>query len=310
MLPYPPSWLPSTTTPVQHRQAVAALKSLSSVEPERFLAVRAPLPELEAALWDFNDYRDRASAAAALDVGLNRLVYKCVPKRVPEAEFWRCFFCWAYHTVMSLGPAPPAPPKQVLSRAVLEAGDSTATSAIIDAFGGDVSFAAFAQAEMEDILKRDAEDGEKLAAGITMAVEKGVLQANPPVEPLTRIDVLGKTADAVCQEIIKALGDAPSMGCVLVLQGLSGTGKGTTCSLLEQKLPRCTSWSNGNVRSKHQTRARSSCCDARPRGVAMPRTLAGGLGRMLTLKNHLHADALCPCPTNDTMSMARRSFDL
>jgi len=136
------------------------------------------------------------------------------------------------------------------------------------------------------------------------------VQANPPVEPLTRIDVLGKTADAVCQEIIKALGDAPSMGCVLVLQGLSGTGKGTTCSLLEQKLPRCTSWSNGNVRSKHQTRARSSCCDARPRGVAMPRTLAGGLGRMLTLKNHLHADALCPCPTNDTMSMARRSFDL
>jgi hypothetical protein len=310
LLPYPPSWLPSTTTPVQHRQAVAALKSLSSVEPERFLAVRAPLPELEAALWDFNDYRERASAAAALDVGLNRLVYKCVPKRVPEAEFWRCFFCWAYHTVMSLGPAPPEPPKQVLSRAVLEAGDSTATSAIIDAFGGDVSFAAFAQAEMEDILKRDAEDGEKLAAGITMAVEKGVLQANPPVEPLTRIDVLGKTADAVCQEIIKALGDAPSMGCVLVLQGLSGTGKGTTCSLLEQKLPRCTSWSNGNVRSKHQTRARSSCCDARPRGVAMPRTLAGGLGRMLTLKNHLHADALCPCPTNDTMSMARRSFDL
>jgi len=57
-------------------------------------------------------------------------------------------------------------------------------------------------------------------------------------------------------------------------------------------------------------RARSSCCDARPRGVALPRTLAGGLGRMLTLKNHLHADALCPCPTNDTMSMARRSFDL
>ena len=63
LLPYPPSWLPSTTTPVQHRQAVAALKSLSSVEPERFLAVRAPLPELEAALWDFNDYRERASAA-------------------------------------------------------------------------------------------------------------------------------------------------------------------------------------------------------------------------------------------------------
>jgi len=31
------------------------------------------------------------------------------------------------------------------------------------------------------------------------------------------------------------------------LQGLSGTGKGTTVGKLEQKLPRATSWSNGNV---------------------------------------------------------------
>jgi len=32
-----------------------------------------------------------------------------------------------------------------------------------------------------------------------------------------------------------------------VLQGLSGTGKGTTVAKLEQQLPRATCWSNGNV---------------------------------------------------------------
>ena len=32
-----------------------------------------------------------------------------------------------------------------------------------------------------------------------------------------------------------------------VLQGLSGTGKGTTVAKLQQMLPRCTAWSNGNV---------------------------------------------------------------
>ena len=36
-------------------------------------------------------------------------------------------------------------------------------------------------------------------------------------------------------------------GCVLVLQGLSGTGKGTTVAKLQAALPSCVSWSNGNV---------------------------------------------------------------
>ena len=59
--------------------------------------------------------------------------------------------------------------------------------------------------------------------------------------------MLGKSAGDVASTIIAALGDAPRRGCVLVLQGLSGTGKGTTVAKLESLLPRCTSWSNGNV---------------------------------------------------------------
>ncbi|CAK0804023.1 unnamed protein product, partial [Prorocentrum cordatum] len=47
--------------------------------------------------------------------------------------------------------------------------------------------------------------------------------------------------------IIQLLGDAPATGCVVTLQGLSGTGKGTTVSRLKELLPNATTWSNGNL---------------------------------------------------------------
>merc|ERR1712190_697410 len=105
----------------------------------------------------------------------------------------------------------------------------------------------FSKAEMDGILQSDDEDDEKLAAGIGKAIGKGVIPADPPVEPICTIDVLGKTADAVAQGIVHQLGDAPNSGCVLILQGLSGTGKGTTVAKLQAALPRAVSWSNGNV---------------------------------------------------------------
>ena len=45
------------------------------------------------------------------------------------------------------------------------------------------------------------------------------------------------------------MGDAAKTGGVVVLCGLSGTGKGTTVSRLEERLPagKTTGWSNGNV---------------------------------------------------------------
>ena len=40
----------------------------------------------------------------------------------------------------------------------------------------------------------------------------------------------------------------PHLPCrVRVLQGLSGTGKGTTVDKLKAKLPKAVAWSNGNV---------------------------------------------------------------
>ena len=92
-------------------------------------------------------------------------------------------------------------------------------------------------------------DDQKLAEGIALAIEKGAVPPKEklPLEPLTRVDVLGKAADEVALEIIASLGDAPSHGCVLVLQGLSGTGKGTTVAKLARLLPRAATWSNGNI---------------------------------------------------------------
>jgi len=135
----------------------------------------------------------------------------------------------------------------VCEKMILKEDSSVTTGAIIAAFEADATFQAFSAHETADILKRDAEDGEKLADGIRMAVAKGVLDAKPPVEPIKMIDVLGKSADSVAKAIIDELGDAAQKGCVLVLQGLSGTGKGTTVANLQQSLPKCVSWSNGNV---------------------------------------------------------------
>ena len=73
------------------------------------------------------------------------------------------------------------------------------------------------------------------------------MEGNPPVEATFKVDVLGKSADAVAEGIIDRLGKAPASGCILVLTGLSGTGKGTTVSKLQASLPNAASWSNGNV---------------------------------------------------------------
>jgi cytidylate kinase len=134
-----------------------------------------------------------------------------------------------------------------IDAALLAASDSATTAAIIDAFQGDETFMKVSVAEMQGIITRDEEDADKLAAGVKLAVDKGVLSAEPPIEPTEKIDVLGKTAEQVADEIIAVLGDAPASGCVMILVGLSGTGKGTTVELLKKKLPKAITWSNGNV---------------------------------------------------------------
>ena len=81
-----------------------------------------------------------------------------------------------------------------VSVGTLQASDSTTTNSIIKAFAQHSAFTALSSSETSDILARDAEDGQKLAAGIKTGIDKGVLAANVSVEPTCRIDVLGKCA--------------------------------------------------------------------------------------------------------------------
>lgn len=132
-----------------------------------------------------------------------------------------------------------------LTLELLKKCDSVTSTVLIDKLKQSERFLALSKKEGDDILQRDTEDGEKLAKGIQLARDKGVLDDKPPA-PYTQVDVLGKTADEVAAEIIGHLGEG-FKGGVLVLVGLSGTGKGTTVSKLKEKLPNAITWSNGNV---------------------------------------------------------------
>lgn len=130
---------------------------------------------------------------------------------------------------------------------ILKKQNSETSQAILEAYAADPLFQKVSDRLCAEIMKRDQEDGDKLGKGIQMAVDKGVLPKDVQVEPTTKVRVTGKSADVVASEIIAALGDAPSKGCVMVLQGLSGTGKGTTVAKLSEKLPNAQTWSNGNI---------------------------------------------------------------
>lgn len=133
----------------------------------------------------------------------------------------------------------------LISAAILSRQDDRTSEAVLSILKGKPAFEALSVAEGNDIVTRDREDDVKLAVGIQFAVNKGVLPKDPHVDEVRKIVVTGKSADEVAQEIINVL---PSRsGNVIVLQGLSGTGKGTTVKRLQAALPSCVCWSNGNV---------------------------------------------------------------
>lgn len=129
----------------------------------------------------------------------------------------------------------------------LESAGASMTNKIIEAFAGSADFMSAGKRKLEELLARDREDGEKLQKGIDLAIDKGVLEADVQVEPITKVNVTNRTPDSIAQEINDKLGDAPSKGCSLTLQGLSGLGKGTTVDCLKTILPNAQTWSNGDI---------------------------------------------------------------
>ena len=133
-----------------------------------------------------------------------------------------------------------------VSYAVLAKQDDVTSTAVVKFLTGNDGFVALSKKEGDLIVQRDKEDDAKLAVGIDIAVKKGVLPEKPDVSEVKKINVVGKTADAVAEELQGHLGDKKE-GLVLVIQGLSGTGKGTTTAKIQAALPSCVTWSNGNV---------------------------------------------------------------
>ncbi len=153
----------------------------------------------------------------------------------------------------------------------LEKQNAETSNALIEEFSKSGDFATLAKSEGDLILARDQEDAEKLQKGIDFAKEKGVVDPNFVPEPYVCIDVLGKTPDEVSNEIIgyvnkeKEQGTA-NVGSVIVLCGLSGTGKGTTVAKLSEKLSADTEvvcWSNGNI-FRSVTLLAATWCEQQP----------------------------------------------
>ena len=114
-----------------------------------------------------------------------------------------------------------------ISYAILKEQNASTSNAIIEHYESNDSFRKLAKFEGDSTIQRDNEDDSKLAKGIAFAQQKGVLDPHHVPQPYTEIDVLGKTPGEVADIIMNNISDGSTTGrgSVIVLCGLSGTGK-------------------------------------------------------------------------------------
>ena len=112
---------------------------------------------------------------------------------------------------------------------LLKKQNAETSNALMEYWKDSKSFDTLASREGSLTLKRDEEDGIKLQIGIDYAKSKNVIDPNYVPEPYVEIDVLGKTpdqvADAILDHVEKKESGNTGSGSVIVLCGLSGTGK-------------------------------------------------------------------------------------
>ena len=119
---------------------------------------------------------------------------------------------------------------------------------VVEQLQANPSFEALSISEGRDIQLRDDEDACKLNDGVNYSISKGVIAKDHGASVPIQINVVGKTADEVADFIAKSLPQSnKGEGSVVVLVGLSGTGKGTTVKKLQGILPNVITWSNGNA---------------------------------------------------------------
>jgi hypothetical protein len=144
---------------------------------------------------------------------------------------------------------------------ILKLQNADTSNAIINYLSTNQLFIDLSMKEGELIQIRDDEDNDKLKVGIEYAQKKGVIDVNYVPQPYIVIDVYNQTPEEVADTILQYVQDHPEnsddgsssndSGYVIVLVGLSGTGKGTTVTQLVTKLQQqqynVITWSNGNI---------------------------------------------------------------
>ena len=140
-----------------------------------------------------------------------------------------------------------------ISYELLSQQNAETSTALIAQYESSDDFTALSAKEGAAILARDQEDADKLQVGIDYAKDKGVIDPNYVAEKYIAIDVLGKTPADVAGEILAAMKTSEGES-VIVICGLSGTGKGTTVSKLQEMIEtdgpdsrEVVCWSNGNI---------------------------------------------------------------
>jgi len=141
-----------------------------------------------------------------------------------------------------------------LTYELLKRQNADTSNAIIYHYATSSLFGRLATYEGSLTMTRDREDGDKLQKGIDLAKQKGVIDPKFVPQPYTSIDVLNKSPEQVADSILRSVRRKSSktdQGSIIVIVGLSGTGKGTTVSKLRQKLEaenkKVVTWSNGNI---------------------------------------------------------------
>jgi len=130
------------------------------------------------------------------------------------------------------------------------------SNGLIEHYKENAKFQKLAKFEGDLTVRRDQEDDDKLQVGIEFAKKKKVIDPDFVPEPYVKLDVIGKTPDTVANEILTMVTsekkeEQQEEGSIIVLCGLSGTGKGTTVSKLrsnmEESGKKVVTWSNGNI---------------------------------------------------------------